>query len=100
MIKIALKHTSIVSILASSTFAGEHSFQVLAQYLYVLSQYLPSIEQVNTPIVSYLELFSLNLHFHFKELLLILPVASISLYTEWEMDLNTFIQKVYVSSTT
>ena len=38
--------------------SGEHIFQVLAQYLYVLSQYLTSIvtilasiEQVNTPLV-------------------------------------------------
>ena len=32
-IKIALKLTSIVTILASITLAGQHIFQVLAQYL-------------------------------------------------------------------
>ena len=32
-IKIALKLTSIVTILTSITLAGEHIFQVLAQYL-------------------------------------------------------------------
>ena len=32
-IKIASKLTSIVTILAIITFAGEHIFQVLAQYL-------------------------------------------------------------------
>ena len=48
-----------MSILMSITLASEHIFQVLAQYLLVLSQYLTSIvtilasiEQVNTPLVT------------------------------------------------
>ena len=43
--KIASKLTSIVTILAIFTLAGEHIFQVLAQYLDVLSQYLQVLSQ-------------------------------------------------------
>ena len=38
--KIASKLTSIVTILTSISLAGEYIFQVLAQYLRVLPQYL------------------------------------------------------------
>ena len=57
--RIALKLTSIVTILANIALAGEHIFQVLAQYLRVLLQYLrvlsqyAMIEQVNTPLVQF-----------------------------------------------
>ena len=43
LFKIASKLTSIVAILVSITLGGEHIFQVLAQYLQVLPQYLVSI---------------------------------------------------------
>ena len=39
-IKIASKLTSIVTILANIALAGEHIFQVLAQYSEILSQYM------------------------------------------------------------
>ena len=57
-IKNASKLTSIVAILANIALAGEHIFQMLAQYSLVLPQYsasiatiFASIEQVNTPYV-------------------------------------------------
>ena len=43
------KLTSIVTILSNIKLAGEHIFQVLAQYKY--STILASIEQVNTPLL-------------------------------------------------
>ena len=43
--KIASKLTRIVTILASITLAGEHIFQVLAQYSWVLPQYLRILSQ-------------------------------------------------------
>ena len=53
-IKIALKLTNILPIRTNIAIAGEHIFQVLAQYLQILLQHLPSIvtiiasiEQVN-----------------------------------------------------
>ena len=48
-----------MTILANIALAGEHIFQVLAQYLRVLLQYLrvlsqyAMIEQVNTPLVQF-----------------------------------------------
>ena len=43
--KIASKLASIVVILAIIALAGEHIFQVLAQYSYVLLQYLQVLPQ-------------------------------------------------------
>ena len=44
-IKIASKRTSIVTILANIALAGEHIFQVLGQYSWVLPQYLRVLSQ-------------------------------------------------------
>ena len=44
-IKIPSKLTSIVTILANIALAGEHIFQVLAQYSCVLPQYLQVLSQ-------------------------------------------------------
>ena len=44
-IKIASKLTSIVTILANIALAGDHIFQVLAQYSWVLPQYLQVLSQ-------------------------------------------------------
>ena len=44
-LKIASKLTSILTILANIALAGEHIFQVLAQYLWVLPQYLRVLSQ-------------------------------------------------------
>ena len=44
-IKIASKLTSIVTILVNIALAGDHIFQVLAQYLWVLPQYLQVLSQ-------------------------------------------------------
>ena len=44
-IKIASKLTSIVTILINIALAGEHIFQVLAQYSQVLPQYLQMLSQ-------------------------------------------------------
>ena len=41
LFKIASKITSIVTILVKLALAGEHIFQVLGQYSWVLPQYLP-----------------------------------------------------------
>ena len=45
LFKIASKLTSIVTILANIALAGEHIFQVLAQYSWVLPQYLRVLSQ-------------------------------------------------------
>ena len=45
IIKIALKHTSIFTVLANIALAGEHILQVLAQYSWVLPQYLRVLSQ-------------------------------------------------------
>ena len=47
---IASKLTSIVSILASIALAGEHIFQLLAQYSWVLPQYLQVLSRWIHPI--------------------------------------------------
>ena len=45
LFKIASKLTSIVTILANIALAGDHIFQVLAQYSWVLPQYLQVLSQ-------------------------------------------------------
>ena len=45
LFKIAYKLTSILTILASVTPAGEHIFQVLAKYSWVFPQYLRVLSQ-------------------------------------------------------
>ena len=55
LFNIASKLTCIVTILASITLAGEHIFQVLAQYSKVLAQYLWELSQ-------YLRVLSCRIH--------------------------------------
>ena len=45
LFKIASKLTSIVTILVNISLAGDHIFQVLAQYSWVLPQYLRVLSQ-------------------------------------------------------
>ena len=65
-IKIASKLTSIVTILASITLAGDHIFQVLGKYSWVLPQYLRVLSQ-------YLRVLSRWIH----PLILIMSLQSI-----------------------